>query len=130
LQLRDDHAADQPRERIKLVEPGAPKTRNLRLGDGDSAEEGEDDDEEGVEQAGDEAVRRDSGVHLAQRDGEEIDDEDHEELVSRAVGTGLEAWEAVQREKEANGAQEQIRRLSTDHGKAKANCRYALAAMS
>ena len=38
-------------------------------------------------------------------------------------------WRPGMREKEANGAQERIRRLSTDHGKTKANCRYALAAM-
>lgn len=44
VQLGDDHAANQACEGIELVQPGAPETRNLRFGNGDTAEKGKDND--------------------------------------------------------------------------------------
>lgn len=60
------HASNKPRERVQLVQPGSPELWYLRLGDCDTAEESERDDEKGIEQHGDEAARRASGDHLAQ----------------------------------------------------------------
>ena len=54
LEFGDDHTADEAGEGVKLVEPTAPETGDVGAGDGDAAEEGEDDDDKGVEESGDE----------------------------------------------------------------------------
>jgi hypothetical protein len=49
MQLCRHHAADQSREWDEFVQPDAPKFRDLGFGNGDAAEEGEDDYDERVE---------------------------------------------------------------------------------
>lgn len=49
VQLGRHHAADQPGEGVELVEPDPPELGYLWGRDGDAAEEGEDDEDEGVE---------------------------------------------------------------------------------
>jgi hypothetical protein len=45
VELGDDHAADEACERVELVEPDTPEFGDQRLGDSDTAEESEDDDD-------------------------------------------------------------------------------------
>jgi len=78
------HAGDEAGEGVELVEPCAPEAGDLGLGNRHAAEEGEDDHDKGVDQAGNEARWRDCRDHLSQRDGEELGDQDHEELVACA----------------------------------------------
>lgn len=84
VQLRGHQAGDEAGEGVELVQPGAPEAGDGGLGDGDAAEEGEDDDDEGVEEDGDEGARRPGGDGLGQGDGEELGDEDDEEVVPGA----------------------------------------------
>ena len=117
LELGDDHAPNEPGEGIKLIEPAAPETGNLRARDGDPAEEGEDDDDKRVEEGGDEGRRGHGGEHLAESDGKEFGDEDDEELVAGSVGSGLEGREVVDGEEEADGAEDTVGKFGEDHGK-------------
>lgn len=116
VQFRDDHAADEAREGVQLVEPAAPEPGDLRRRHGDAAEHGEDDNHEGVQQRGDEGARRQGGDGLGQGDCEEFHDQDHEELVAGAAGAGLEARHEVEREVEADGAKDAVRDLGEYHG--------------
>lgn len=111
MKLGDDHTADETRPRIQLIQPRAPEPRDLRGGDRDAAEEGEGDDDEGVQQHGDEGGGREGADHLAEGDGEELGDEDHEELVAGAGGGGLQAGDVVEGEEEADGAEETVGHL-------------------
>ncbi len=86
VQFRDDHTADETGERVELVEPGAPEGRDLRLRDGDTAKEGEDDDDERVQEHADEGASREGCDRLAERDREECGDEDHEKLIAGSAG--------------------------------------------
>jgi hypothetical protein len=45
VKFGDDHTADQTCEGVELVEPDTPEFGNLGLGNGDTAEEREDDDD-------------------------------------------------------------------------------------
>lgn len=53
MQLRRHHPPYQPCERDELVQPHAPEIRDLRFRNGDAAEEGEDDDDKGIEECRD-----------------------------------------------------------------------------
>lgn len=48
VQFCDDHTTNHTREGVELVQPSAPEARDLGLWDGDTAEEGEDNDYERV----------------------------------------------------------------------------------
>ena len=61
MELRDRHAANEARKGVKLVKPRAPELGDLWFGDGDAAEEGESDDDKGVDKDGDEAAGREGG---------------------------------------------------------------------
>ena len=54
LELGDDHTANEAGEGVELVEPAAPETGDVGVGDGDAAEKRENDDDEGVEEGRDE----------------------------------------------------------------------------
>jgi hypothetical protein len=45
VKFSDDHTTDQAREGVKLVEPDTPELGNLGLGNGNTTEEGEDNDD-------------------------------------------------------------------------------------
>lgn len=45
VEFRDDHAADEACEGVELVEPDTPELGDQGLGDGDTTEQGEDDDD-------------------------------------------------------------------------------------
>jgi len=81
MQFRDDHAADEARERVELIQPRAPEFRDLRLRDGDAAEERECDDDEWIQERGDERRGCDCSDHLTESYGKELGDEHHEELI-------------------------------------------------
>jgi len=49
VELGDNHAADKASEGIQLVEPCAPEFGDLSLGDRNTTEEGEGDDDERVQ---------------------------------------------------------------------------------
>ena len=53
LQFRDHHTADEAREWVQLIQPGAPEAGHLRVGNRDAAEEREGYDYKGVEEGGD-----------------------------------------------------------------------------
>lgn len=108
MQFRDNHTANETGERVELVKPGAPEGRHLRLRDGDTAKQGEDDDDERVQEHADEGAWREGGDRLAERDREEFGDEDHEELISGSAGGRLEAGNVIQREEEAHGTQDTV----------------------
>jgi hypothetical protein len=110
MQLRRHHPTHQARERDKLVQPHAPELGDLGFRDGDAAEEGEDDDDEGVEEGGDESGGGEGGDRLAEGDGEELHDEDHEELIAGAGVGGLESGDVIEGEKERNSWEEWIRK--------------------
>ncbi|GKT49565.1 uncharacterized protein ColSpa_09746 [Colletotrichum spaethianum] len=116
VQRRDDHAADEAREGVELVEPGAPEAGHLRGGDSDTAEEGKGDHDEGIELRRDEGAGRQGGESLSEGDGEELGDEDHEELVARAGRVGLEARHVVQGQEEGDGAHDGVRQLGDGDG--------------
>lgn len=103
MQFRRHHPTYHARERDKLVQPHAPELGDLGFRDGDAAEEGEDNDNEGVEEGGDEGGGGERGDRLAEGDREELDDEDHKELVAGAGGGGLESGDVIEGEKESNG---------------------------
>ena len=108
MEFSDDHTADKASEGVELVQPRTPEFWDLRLGDCDTAEEGEGDDDEGVEERGDERTRCDSCYHLTESDGEELGDENHEKLVSCSGAGGLEAWHVVDWQEESHGAENRI----------------------
>jgi len=85
------HTGNKACKGVEFIEPVAPKARDLRLGDGDAAEEGECDDDKRVDQAGYKTARRHCRQHLTQRNGEQFRDQDHEELISRSRGSIVEA---------------------------------------
>ena len=64
-QFRGGHAADEAGEGVEFVEPGAPEGGHGGGRDGDAAEEGEGDDDEGVEEDGDVGGGGESCDHLA-----------------------------------------------------------------
>lgn len=119
VELGDDHAADEARERVQLVQPRAPEARDLRLGNRDAAEEREDDDDEGVAEGGRDGRGRHGGDELAQRHAENLRDEHHEELVAGSRRCRLEARDVVDGQEEADGAQHRVRHLGQDHADAK-----------
>lgn len=43
VELGDDHTSDEASKWVQLVQPNTPELGNLRLGDGDTAEQGKDD---------------------------------------------------------------------------------------
>jgi hypothetical protein len=64
-----DETGDEPREGIEVVHPLPPENGKFGLGDGDTVEEGEDDQEEGVWKASERASRRLASL-LAERSTE------------------------------------------------------------
>ena len=75
---------------------------NLRFRDGDTTEKGEDDDE-GVEEGRDEKGWREGGECLAESDRGELDDKDHQELVTGARGARLKAGNVVEGKEKTDG---------------------------
>jgi len=91
VQFGRHHSADQAGERIELVHPCAPESRHGGGGDGDSAEEGEEDYDEGVNQGGDECIGGEGGDCLTECNGKEFVDHDDQVLVSCTVCCEIEA---------------------------------------
>lgn len=108
VQFRRYHPTHQPRERHELVQPHAPELRYLRLRNRNAAEEGEDDDNEGIEEGGYEGGRGESSDHLAQGDGEELDNKDHQELVARTRRGGLETGNVVEGKEKPDSLGERV----------------------
>ena len=108
MEFSDDHAADETGEGDELVEPGAPELGHLGFRDCDSAEEGEGDDDEGVDEGADEGGGGECCDHLAEGYGKEFGDEDHEELVAGAGGGRLQAGHVIEGEEEADGAEDGV----------------------
>ena len=117
MQLRDDHAADESREGIELVQPSAPELRDLGLGDRDATEKGECDDDEWVQQGGYERGRRDSSDHLAQCYREQFRDENHEKLIPRSGRCVLEARHIVKWQEKADSTEDRVWELGDDEGR-------------
>ena len=115
VQFRHNHPAHQPRERVELVKPRTPEAWDLRFRDRNAAEEGEGDDEKRVEERADEAAWRQRRDQLAESDGEQLRYEDDEELVACFAGGGLEAGEVVERDEEADGAEDAVGHFGKDH---------------
>jgi len=112
----NDHAADEAGEGVELIEPCSPELGDLRFRDGDAAEECESDDYEGIEERGDERTGGDCCNHLAECDGEEFGDENHEELVAGS-GTGvLEAGHVIDWQEEADGTEDGVGKLGYYEG--------------
>ena len=61
MEFRYCHAAYQTCKGVELVQPDAPELGDLRLGNGDAAEEGKCDDDKGVDEDGDEAAGCEGG---------------------------------------------------------------------
>ena len=132
VEFGDDHGGDETGEGVEFVEPGAPEFGDLGFGDGDAAEEGEDDDDERIQKAGDEGGGRQGGDHLADCDGEEFGDEDDEELEAGAIGGWVEVGEVVDWEEEEEGAEEGVWHFRLYHGEGEGElfvrfgCRFAV----
>lgn len=108
MEFSDNHASNQSREGIELIQPCAPELGDLGFGDRHTAEEGEGDDDEGVEESADEWGGRDGCDHLAEGYGEKLGYQDHEELVAGSRRGSLEAGHVVEGEEEADCAKDGI----------------------
>ena len=98
-----------------MVQPGAPKARDARFRNRHAAEQRERDDDEGVDQAGDEARRRHRRDHLSHRHGKHLRDQHHEELISGPGGLVAESGQVVDGDEEAQRAEQAVRYLGADH---------------
>ena len=115
VKLGDDHAADEAREGVEFVEPDAPELGDLRLGDRDTAEQCEDNDDEGVYVGGDEGRRGQCRDGLGERYGEDLSDKDDKELVAGARGVRVQARDVVDGDEEEDGAEKAVWHLGNDH---------------
>lgn len=110
-------SADETSEWIQLVEPRAPAFGHLRGRDSDTTEESKDDGDERIKLGGDTRWRRECGETLAEGDGEQLSDENHEELEASARRSCLEARHEVQRQVEADRTQNGVRHLGENDGR-------------
>lgn len=77
--------------RNEFVQPGPPETWYLWLRYCDTAEQGEDDDDERIEKDSDEGAWRPCGDCLSESDGEELGDQHVEEVQACSRGGWVEA---------------------------------------
>ena len=84
-----------------------------------TTEQGENDDERRVQQHRNESTRRQSGHHLSQSHGENLRDQNHEEVVTRTRRVHVEAGDVVDGQEEADGAQYRVRHLGENHRQSK-----------
>lgn len=91
-----------------VVQPISPSRVQQGLRDGDSAEQTEDDQQEGVEQGGDEDRRAESRNSLTKGDREDLGDENHGEHVTGSRGLVLETNGEVPQEVECDGTKNAV----------------------
>ena len=116
MQLGGHHPTHETREGVDLVEPSAPEARDLRFGDRDPTEKCERDNHERINQTAYKTARCEHREHLAHGHGEQLRDEDHEELIAGARGAVVEAGEVVDRDEEAEGAEEGVGHFGANEG--------------
>lgn len=86
MQGLGDHTGYQKSEGVDVVEELVVEYVQLRSGNGDTTEKGENDQEEGVEQGRDEDRRAQCGDGLTKSDREDFRDKHHGELISLPAG--------------------------------------------
>lgn len=126
VKLGDDHAADEACEGVEFVEPDAPELGDLRLGDRDTAEQREDDNNEGVYVSGDKGRGGQCRDGLGERYGEDLSDQDDKELVAGARGVRVQARDIVDGEEEEDGAEKAVWHLGNDHRQGEWECLVGL----
>ena len=126
MKFSDDHTTDETCEGVEFVEPDTPELGNLGLGNCDTAEEGEDDDDEGVDVGCNEGRGSERSDGLGEGHGKDLGDEDDEKLVASAGGFGTETRNVVKREEEGDGAEDAIRHFGDDHGESEGECLVGL----
>jgi hypothetical protein len=82
VQRSSNHSADKVLKGVQPVEPVPPESHQSRLGDSDTTEQREDNQEEGVEKRSNEDRGTESSDCLTQEHGEDLSDKDHGELVT------------------------------------------------
>ena len=99
------------RKGTHVVRPFPEEARKLRLRDGDTAEQTEDDQQERVRRRRNEDGGRESANHLTEGHRVELGDEDHEQCVARSVACAVEARGVPHEDPVDDGAEDAVRRL-------------------
>jgi hypothetical protein len=124
VELSGDHARNEASEWVELVEPDTPELGDRRLGDGNTAEQGElkegvsdqnyslegrrdthSNKNERIEQGRDEHIGRQGGEHLSESNRKDLGDEENEEVIACAIRSGLEASREVEQQEVDDCAQ-------------------------